>query len=219
VKKATVIVGIALALGILLSLLIPAPKPSIQLATTTSLDNSGLLKALLPAFEQRHGVAVHVIATGTGKALKLGENGDVDVLLVHAPPAERAFIDNGCGIGRTTFMKNDFVIIGPKDDPAGISGETDAVKALTKISAAATTFVSRGDDSGTHKKEKTLWEAAGLTPAGPWYLETGQGMGATLKIADEKKACTLTDRGTFLAFEDKIELVVRSAGDPRLENL
>jgi len=190
----------------------------IRLATTTSTDNSGLLVQLLPPFEQRFGVKVDVIAVGTGKALKLGENGDVDVVLVHAREAEDRFVADGFGVNRRDVMYNDFVLVGPETDPAGIGGMPDAVAALTAISERGAPFVSRGDDSGTHKKEKTLWKEAGIAPSGDRYLESGQGMGPTLLMADEKRGYALTDRGTFSAYKGKIALVVLSEGDPRLFN-
>ncbi len=189
----------------------------IRLATTTSTENSGLLYVLLPPFEKKYDIRVDVIAVGTGKALKLGENGDVDVVLVHAREAEDKFVENGFGVNRRDVMYNDFVIIGPKTDPAGIKG-SDAVSALKKIAAKQENFTSRGDESGTHKKEKKLWGQTGVVPAGGWYLQTGQGMGATLQIADEKQAYCLVDRGTYIAYEDKIELIILCEGDERLFN-
>jgi len=196
----------------------PPPAQRLRLATTTSTENSGLLYVLLPPFEQQNNCAVDVIAVGTGKALKLGENGDVDVVLVHARQAEDQFVAAGFGVDRRDVMHNDFVILGPKHDPAGIKGMKDAVAALKKIAAQRGAFCSRGDDSGTHKKEKALWRAAALSPSGSWYIETGQGMGATLTIADEKLAYVLTDRGTYLAYRVKIDLAIVSEGDERLSN-
>ncbi len=190
----------------------------IKLATTTSTDNSGLLEALLPPFEQRFGVRVDVIAVGTGKALKLGENGDVDAVLVHAREAEDRFVADGFGVNRRDVMYNDFVLVGPESDPAGINGLPDVVAALIAISREGTPFLSRGDDSGTHTREKALWKAAGITPDGSWYFESGQGMGPTLFMADEKRGYSLTDRGTFLAYREKVELVVLSEGDRRFFN-
>lgn len=190
----------------------------IKMSTTTSTDNSGLLEVLLPPFEKKFDVRVDVIAVGTGKALKLGENGDVDVVFVHARGAEDKFVDSGFGINRRDVMYNDFVIAGPEDDPAGIRGLKDAAEALKKIAEAGAPFISRGDDSGTHKKEKKIWQKSGIKPSGTWYQEVGQGMGAVLKIADEKKAYTLADRGTFLAFSEKISLPVLCEGDPELYN-
>jgi tungstate transport system substrate-binding protein len=159
-----------------------------------------------------------VIAVGTGQALKLGENGDVDVVLVHARESEDKFVAAGHGVNRRDVMYNDFVIVGPEEDPAGIKGASDAVEALKKVASAKATFCSRGDDSGTHKKEKKLWEAAGLTPQGAWYQETGQGMGPTLTVADEKKAYCLADRGTYVAYRDKIGLKILREGDKQLLN-
>lgn len=190
----------------------------LRMATTTSTENSGLLDVLNPAFEQKHDVVVDVIAVGTGKALKLGENGDVDIVFVHAPPAEQKFVEAGYGVDRAAVMHNDFVIIGPPDDPAGIADTSSAVEALQKISESKATFVSRGDDSGTHKKEKQLWNEAGIEPGGDWYLAVGQGMGAVLQIADDKQAYTLTDRGTYIAYGDKIDLQIVSEGDKALYN-
>lgn len=192
--------------------------PRLRLATTTSTDNSGLLDHILPAFEREAGVKVDVIAVGTGKALALARNGDVDVVLVHAPKAEREFVAAGGGVNRTLVMHNDFVILGPPSDPVKIHGSHDAVAALRAIAAAEAPFVSRGDESGTDKKEKALWREAGIAPAGPWYLETGQGMGQTLVVADEKRAYVLADRGTAIAFRDKAELLVLCGGDRRLMN-
>ena len=190
----------------------------LRMATTTSTENSGLLSVLNPAFEQQHDAVVDVIAVGTGKALKLGENGDVDIVFVHAPPAEKQFVNAGHGVDRAAVMHNDFVIIGPPGDPAGIAETGSAVEALKKIHNTGATFVSRGDDSGTHKKEKSLWEKAGIDPGGDWYLAVGQGMGAVLQIADDKQAYTLTDRGTFIAYQGKINLEIVSEGDKALYN-
>lgn len=195
-----------------------AEKRSIKLATTTSTDNSGLLSALFPPFTERYGIEVKVIAVGTGRAIKLGENGDVDLILVHARAAEEKFVANGFGINRRDVMHNDFVIIGPAEDPAGIKGRRDAPEALGLIAANKGFFFSRGDESGTHKKEMQLWRAAGIEPAGDWYLAAGQGMGAVLMMANEKKGYTLTDRGTYLAYKNKLELPVLVEGDRRLYN-
>lgn len=190
----------------------------LRLATTTSTENSGLLAVLVPPFEKRFGIDVDVVAVGTGKALKLGRNGDVDIVLVHAREAEDTFVESGFGVNRRDVMYNDFIIIGPASDPAGIKGATDAAWALAKLVAARATFVSRGDDSGTHKKELSLWKAAGVKPWAGAYLETGQGMGQTLYIADEKRGYCLVDRGTYLAYSGKIDLKVLVEGDKRLYN-
>ena len=203
----------------LLLILSPAQaENSLRLSTTTSTENSGLLAVLNPPFEAKYAVRLDVIAVGTGKALQLGENGDVDVVFVHAPKAELAFVDAGFGVDRQAVMHNDFVIIGPQSDPAGIKTADSAAEALLKIAAAKAAFISRGDDSGTHKKEKALWQAANIKPSGNWYLAAGQGMGAVLRMADEKQAYTLSDRGTFLAYQNNIDLPVLYAGDKALFN-
>ncbi len=190
----------------------------LRLATTTSTDNSGLLAELHPPFEKNYGVKVDVIAVGTGKALRLGENGDVDVVMVHAPAAEISFIDKGYGIKRLSVMHNDFVILGPQDDPAGLGSAVSLIEALQRLYEVGSYFVSRGDDSGTHKKEMSLWRAAGIDPGGNWYMAAGQGMGAVIQIANDKQAYILSDRGTYLAHKDKISLVPVFEGDPQLFN-
>lgn len=191
----------------------------LKLSTTTSTDNSGLLKELLPPFEKMFNIRVDVISVGTGKALELGKNGDVDIVLVHARAAEDQFVAEGYGVNRRDVMYNDFIILGPADDPAGIKGMKDAVAALKAIAGKEAPFASRGDDSGTHKREKILWKEAGIEPSGSWYMETGQGMGATLQVADEKRAYTISDRGTYLAYRGKIEMEILVEGDTeRLAN-
>jgi tungstate transport system substrate-binding protein len=194
------------------------PEKIIRLATTTSTENSGLLNAILPKFSTETGYQVHVIAVGTGKALRMGRDGDVDVVLVHARPAEDKFVAEGYGEKRYGVMYNDFVMVGPKEDPAGIAGAKTATEALGKIAHTQSIFVSRGDDSGTHKKERGLWKAAGISPKGGWYREAGQGMGKVLQIAGEMGAYTLTDRGTWLAYQDKSPLRISFQGDPQLFN-
>ena len=189
------------------------------LATTTSTENSGLLAYLLPDFEVEYNVTVDVIAVGTGQALKLGEDGNADVLMVHARSREDAFMDAGHGVRREDLMYNDFVIVGSADDPAGIAGMTDAAEAFKQIAEAEAIFVSRGDDSGTHTKEKGIWSAAGIEPAGDWYVAAGQGMGAVLTMADEQQAYTLSDRATYLARTlEGIELDILVEGDLILFN-
>lgn len=199
-----------------------APGPSnstLILATTTSTQDSGLLDMLIPMFEAEAGYTVQTVAVGTGQALQMGEEGNADVLLVHAPKSEEEFMNNGFGKDRAAVMHNDFIIVGPDSDPAGIKGMTSALDALKKIFDSGSTFISRGDDSGTHKKELELWGQAALDPRGSaWYLETGQGMGATLTVASEKGAYTLTDRGTFLAQRENLDLVILLEGDPPLLN-
>jgi tungstate transport system substrate-binding protein len=199
-----------------------APSTEAQkliLATTTSTENSGLLGYILPIFEEEYGVRVDVIAVGTGQALKLGEDGNADVLMVHARAKEDAFMDAGHGIRREDVMYNDFVIVGPAGDPAGINGLNDAAKAFQQIAAAEAPFISRGDDSGTHTKETSIWSAAGIEPSGDWYISAGQGMGAVLTMTDEMTAHTLSDRATYLARTlEGIDLVILVEGDPILFN-
>ncbi|MFH1843771.1 MAG: substrate-binding domain-containing protein [bacterium] len=190
----------------------------IRLATTTSTDNSGLLEYLLPFFEEQTGFIVDVIAVGTGKALKLAERGDVDIILVHAPAAEMVFVEAGWGVNRRAVMANDFLFVGPPADPAGLKNATSLTDALNRLKRNQGTFVSRGDASGTHKKELQLWSVADGQPQAEFYLETGQGMEATLRIAHEKQAYTLTDRGTFLALGDQLELVPVYESDAMLVN-
>jgi len=190
----------------------------LRLATTTSTDNSGLLTALLPPFEAANDCKVDVIAVGTGKAIKLGEAGDVDVILVHARAREDKFVAEGYGVDRRDVMYNDFVILGPKNDPAGIAGLKDAGAAFKKIAASGATFVSRGDDSGTHTKERNLWKATGLQPQGEWYLEAGRGMGDVITMANERQGYTLSDRGTYIAMSGKVDLQVVVEGDKALFN-
>lgn len=193
------------------------PQP-LRLATTTSTDNSGLLQVLLPEFAKDTGYEVQVIAVGTGKALRMAANGDVDVVLVHAPAAEQEFTRAGHGVNRQSVMYNDFVIVGPPDDPAGIRPSADVLSSLKEIASQQAPFVSRGDDSGTHKKELDLWAQAGVEPAEAWYREVGQGMGKTLQIADELRGYALTDRGTWLALRDRLDLVIAVEKDERLFN-
>jgi tungstate transport system substrate-binding protein len=197
----------------------PVEPQALILATTTSTENSGLLAYILPDFERQQGVQVDVIAVGTGQALKLGQDGNADVLLVHARAREDAFMDAGHGARREDVMYNDFVIVGPADDPAGLKGMTDAAAAFQKLAGAQATFVSRGDDSGTHTKEKAMWQAAGIEPAGDWYVSAGQGMGAVLTMANEQRAYTLSDRATYLARTlEGIDLEILVQGDPVLFN-
>lgn len=195
-----------------------ADKPRLKLATTTSTENSGLLDELIPAFEKECGCIVDVIAVGTGKALQLGRQGDVDVVLVHAPKAEEKFVAEGYGLKRHPLMHNDFVIIGPKSDPAKSKEASSAADAFKRIAEKDATFVSRGDNSGTNKKEQQIWESAGMKPEGSWYVEAGQGMGKVLMMANEKGAYTLTDRGTYIAYDDKIDLEILFEGDEALFN-
>lgn len=191
---------------------------SIILATTTSTQDTGLLDVLLPMFRQESGIEVKVVAVGSGQAMKLGRDGNADVLLTHSPAAESKFMGDGFGLQRYTVMHNDFLLVGPADDPAETQGHKSAAAALARIAGREAPFVSRGDDSGTHRKEMDIWKKAGLTPGGAWYLQCGQGMAQALRIANEKRAYTLTDRGTFLAHRKKLELVPIVEGDPLLLN-
>lgn len=191
----------------------------LHLATTTSTDNSGLLDFLLPRFEAKTGIAVRVISVGTGKAIKLGENGDVDVILVHSRPDEDRFVAQGYGVNRRDVMYNDFVIVGPAEDPAGVHGMRDPIAAFSKIQHAGAAFVSRGDESGTNKMEMRYWNQLKEDPKdNPGYRSAGRGMGAVLLMASELKAYTLTDRATFYAMQDKLDLKILVEGDPRLFN-
>ncbi|MFJ5713766.1 substrate-binding domain-containing protein [Neobacillus sp. NPDC093127] len=192
----------------------PAPTEMI-LATTTSTQDSGLLDVLVPMFEKDNNVKVKTIAVGTGQALEMGTKGEADVLLVHAPAAEKAVVDAGDAMNYKRVMYNDFILVGPKDNPAGVSGD-DIKAAFKKLADSKATFVSRGDDSGTHKKELGIWTAENIKPAGDWYVSTGQGMGQTLQVAAEKKGYVLTDRATWLAQEknlDTLKIVVEGGND------
>ena len=198
-----------------------AQERSVRMLSTTSTENSGLLSYLLPIFESKTGIRVHVVAVGTGQALRGARNGDADVLMVHDKASELKLIADGHGIERREVMYNDFVIVGPRDDPAKIGGTNDAISALQMIKKSGAVFVSRGDDSGTHKAERRLWRAAGIEPGGrsdPWYREAGSGMGATLNIAAGMNAYTLTDRGTWLSFRNRRDLEILVEGDPPLFN-
>jgi len=194
------------------------PARVLRLATTTSTEDSGLLTVLLPPFAEKHGIKVEVVAVGSGKAITLGRNGDVDVILVHDPEAEKKFVGDGAGVNRRNVMHNDFVVVGPASDPAGIKGMTDAAGAFERIGNSRSAFVSRGDESGTHVKEKSLWREADVEQGGGWYLAAGQGMGAVLNIASEKQAYAITDRGTWVALRGKLDLTLLLEGDPRLAN-
>jgi len=201
-----------------LPVIVQAADKTFILATTTSTQDSGLLDFLIPIFERQTGYTVKTLAVGTGEALAMGSRGEADVLLVHAPSAEKEFMTKGHGRHRLPVMHNDFFLVGPPEDPVHIKGTSEAAAALKAIAQARALFLSRGDDSGTHKKEKTLWEKAGISPQGSWYMEAGQGMGATLRIADQKNAYTLVDRGTFLTLKKTLRLVILVEGDPILQN-
>lgn len=191
----------------------------LRMSTTTSTENSGLLKILLPPFEQQNNCKVDIVAVGTGKALKLGEVGDVDVVFVHARKLEDRFVAEGFGVNRKDVMYNDFVIIGPANDPAGIKGSLKTAEAFASIAQKQAPFISRGDESGTHQKEKEIWQAAGVKPAGDWYAEAGQGMGEVIVMATQKRAYALADRGTYNAFKkEKIDLKILLEGEQGLFN-
>ena len=191
----------------------------LRLATTTSTDNSGLLRVLLPQFERQHGCRVQVIAVGTGKALRLAENGDADAVLVHDREAERAFVDNGHGVNRRDVMYNDFILVGPLSDPAAVRGERDVLRALQKIAASGARFVSRGDDSGTDRMERSLWQQLAIRARGaPWHVSAGLGMGEVLTMAGEMQAYTLSDRATYAATRARTGLEIVLEGDRRLFN-
>jgi tungstate transport system substrate-binding protein len=196
-----------------------APARSVILSTTTSTQDSGLLDVLIPLFEQHTGITVKSIPVGTGQALALAGRGEADVVLVHAPSLETKYVEEGKLTNRRLVMVNDFVVVGPESDPAGIRGTRRAADALARIAAAGARFVSRGDRSGTHVLEQSLWKRAGVTPAPPWYIESGQGMGASLGLADDRRAYTLTDRATYLAFGRRVALVALVEGDRALLNV
>ncbi len=207
---------------VLLTLLLPlsllAADTPLRLATTTSTANSGLMDYLLPVFREETGIEVHLIAVGTGKALRLGREGDVDAVLVHAREAEDQFVAEGYGVDRHDVMYNDFVIVGPRSDPAQASGSASVVEVLRRVQQGSFPFISRGDDSGTHKRELLLWQSTGQMPKGSWYREVGQGMGKTLQIANEIDAYTMTDRGTWLAYQAKLDIRLLYEGDEPLFN-
>ena len=216
-RKSILLAGIFLALNATAWTAV-AQDNVIRLATTTSTDNSGLLRQLLPVFEQTYGITVHTIVGGTGRALNHARSGDVDVILVHAREAELKLIEEGFGVSRNEVMYNEFVIVGPGDNSAGIESGDGLGGALTKVSAAGALFISRGDDSGTHKKELSLWQDAGIVPDGTWYREVGQGMGKALQIADQLGAYTMSDKGTWLFTKNRLlslKLLLEGASDGR----
>lgn len=198
----------------------PAANKGVILATTTSTQDSGLLDVLQPEFEKKTGYKLKVIAVGTGAALRMGEKGEADVLLVHAPKSEKPLVDSGVVVNYSLVMHNDFILVGPESDPAGVKHAKTTAEAMKKIFDKGAIFVSRGDDSGTHKKELGLWQEAKLEPKGQkWYQESGSGMGATLNIASEKQGYTLTDRATYLSQKDKVKLAILKQGDKSLLNI
>jgi len=215
------VVGL-MALGIVQTALIGnvrAASNTVILATTTSTLDSGLLDVLVPMFEKQIGYVVKTISVGTGQALTLGGRGEADVVLVHAPEAERKYVAEGTLVNRRLVMHNDFIIVGPEADPAQVRGLRRAIDAFRRIAEARAAFVSRGDNSGTNILEKRLWKQAGIEPSGDWYLQAGQGMGQTLGIASEKRAYTLTDRGTLLALVKRVQLAILVEKDPPLLNI
>lgn len=207
-----------LLLGALIAAVQPALARDIRLSTTTSTENSGLLKALLPAFEAKHGVKVHVISVGTGKALELGKNGDVDVVLVHARAAEDKFVADGHGVNRRDVMYNDFILVGAQEDPLALRGTRDVIAAFRKLGEGRAKFISRGDNSGTDQMEKAYWKEAGVAPKGAWFVSAGLGMGEVLTMAGEMKAYTLSDRATFGAYRARTGLEILVQGDPKMFN-
>lgn len=192
---------------------------TVVLATTTSVEDTGLLEQLLPAFQEAHpGLIVQATAVGTGQALELGRRGDADVLIVHSPVDENRFIAEGHGADRRPLMYNEFVLVGPPEDPSDIAGLTDVGEAFGRIAQDQSSFVSRGDDSGTHRRERSIWSAIGVTPEGPWYTEAGLGMGDALRVASERRAYILSDIATYLTNRASIDLEIVAQGDPRLIN-
>lgn len=196
----------------------PEDRTELILATTTSTQDTGLLDDWIPMFEENNPYSVKVVAVGSGAAMDMGRKGEADVLLVHSPADEEKLVADWFGIERAAVMHNDYVIVGPASDPAGIKGMTNVTDAFKKIADTQSPFISRGDNSGTNSKELAVWKAAGITPSGDWYIQSGKGMGDTLKIADEKNAYTLSDRGTYLAQQKNLSLVILVEGDKLLAN-
>lgn len=195
-----------------------SPHRTLTLATTTSTQDSGLLDVLVPRFREKSGIEVKVVAVGSGQALQLGRRGDADVILAHSPEDEERFMAEGHGESRRAVMHNDFVLVGPPSDPASIRGSTSIAEAFGAIARSRSPFVSRGDDSGTHRKELAIWQVAGVEPAGDWCVRAGAGMGQVLRMADQERAYTLGDRATFLAQRGTLDLVIVVEGDPLLKN-
>jgi tungstate transport system substrate-binding protein len=220
-RKVSLQLSMAVACLVACALSAVAADRFITVASTTSTENSGLFRYLLPLFQQSTGIEVRVVAVGTGQAIELAQRGDADVLFVHHKPSEEKFVTEGFGVARFDVMYNDFVVVGPRADPAGVKGMTDVAAALAQVAAKQTTFVSRGDDSGTHKLELSLWKAAGVdvsAASGTWYREAGAGMGATLNTASGLDAYSLTDRGTWISFKNRGNLAIPVEGDGRLFN-
>jgi len=215
------VVAAVLMIGMALPACAAAPaQKNLILATTTSTQDSGLLDVLIPVFEKKTGYFVKTIAVGSGQAMAMGQKGEADVLLVHSPDAEKKFMAEGNGVNRLIVMHNDFIVVGPPADPAAIKGANSTVEAFKKIAAAGSLFLSRGDNSGTHAKEKGIWKAAGINPEGQkWFQQTGLGMGQTLNVAAEKKGYILADRGTWLSLQQRLGLPILKEGDPILLNV
>lgn len=216
-KKKIILISIFALIIFSIFMFTQEKKDSLILATTTSTYDTGLLDYIVPSFESEFGVQVKIISVGTGQAIKNGERGDVDLILVHAPDAEKEFVLSGYGINRECVMYNDFIILGPANDPANIKGKS-VTEAFKIISETNSKFISRGDNSGTHKKELKIWTLSGVSKKGEGYLEVGDGMGNTIRIADQKLAYTLADRGTYLSFKDQIDLIPLVEGDDILLN-
>ena len=220
-RKVFLRLSVAAACLVACTLFAVAADRFITVASTTSTENSGLFRHLLPLFQQDTGIEVRVVAVGTGQAIELAQRGDADVLFVHHKPSEEKFVAEGFGVTRFDVMYNDFVVVGPRTDPAGVQGMTDVAAALAQVAAKQAMFVSRGDDSGTHKLELSLWKAAGVNvsaASGTWYREAGAGMGATLNTASGLDAYSLTDRGTWISFKNRGNLAILIEGDKRLFN-
>lgn len=219
IRKAILLVAIITVLLMSFAACGSVADKELVLATTTSVNDSGLMDALKPVFEKDTGLTLSIISQGTGQAIKTGEDGDADVLLIHSKAAEEKFVEEGYGLERIELAYNYFVVVGPKDDPAGISGQDiSAAEAFKKIEQSQSPFVSRGDDSGTHKKELSLWKAENIEPAGDWYISAGKGMGAVLSMTDEKMAYTLTDKATYLSMKDQLDLQIVVDAAPDLLN-
>jgi tungstate transport system substrate-binding protein len=215
-----VLIGLVILLFIAGAALVEAQQKTIILATTTSTQDSGLLDVLIPVFEKKTGYFVKTIAVGSGQAMAMGQKGEADVLLVHSPEAEKKFVAEGYGINRRIIMHNDYIIVGPAEDAAKIKGTKSSAESLKKIASTRSLFLSRGDNSGTHSKEKAIWKSAGINPEGEkWYQQTGLGMGQTLNVAAEKKGYTLADRGTYLALKKNLGLDILVEGDAVLLNI
>jgi tungstate transport system substrate-binding protein len=219
-RKGIILTGVVAFLILSTLTSVQAQQKSIILATTTSTQDSGLLDVLIPAFEKKTGFFVKTIAVGSGQAMAMGQKGEADVLLVHSPEAEKKFVAEGYGINRRIIMHNDYVVLGPSEDPAKIKGTKSTAESFKKIASAKALFLSRGDNSGTHAKEKSVWKAAGVNPEGEkWYQQTGLGMGQTLNVASEKKGYVLADRGTYLALKKNLSLNILGEGDAILLNV